>query len=206
MKICVECKQPERETCKSICKHCGLKIDKYKESSTTFKIIDIILLKQTALRHQLINQPRSVENILTGIILLIISGMAPHISNIEISQLRIGDSAYVDLFYENFKLQIVTKILYFICLKLMFWRICIFNIFYILTILSFFNYFRIAFSLWKYSEIRYFMIADILGVYSEICCIECLDSRLNVYSKVIFAKIVSIVSVIVFYRLFFILL
>lgn len=209
MKVCIECGANQTSNNKSFCNKCGNKIDKYTEMSETLCMIDLILLKEPVFKHFIINKQFRIENNILIVLLYILSILSPAINEMhkmsekyKINKLKIGLGTEIDLGYSKITIQIASIILYILFIKILFNNIKISKIINITIFSSFFMHLRIAFSLWKYSEIQYYILSDILMCLGNICGMSCYESKDKAYAGVILAKVLSSSTAIMLYALF----
>ncbi|KAI4292500.1 hypothetical protein PAPHI01_1774 [Pancytospora philotis] len=197
MAVCIECSAPAPAQTKSklYCQNCSSKVDKYSEVNNTLKIIDLLLLKESAFRHYLFNRQCSRCDLAKLALIYFISAVSIHLAGLQITPLKVDADRIVkiDLYYSSLWVQFTSLAIYLACLRCVFRRIDFALFLYAVLMSSFYNVFKIVFSIWNYNVVQYFIIVEILSSCGNIFALLCIEGDFaTVSSTVLLAKITSI--------------
>lgn len=165
--ICVECNfvvPAMREPC-VLCPKCGLKIDKYSGTSDTYKILDCLLLKQQVFCHFLVNCKIPPFRFFKFLFFQLAISLFCFNSSVFAENSYFIRAIYSDLFYTV----LVTTLLHY---KFRPGNISYYNIVFGLVFSSFYNYLKILFVIWQYSELYYFFVLEMMNTFSNICALK----------------------------------
>lgn len=202
MPVCVEClnTKSQQEYEKVVCVQCGKKTDKYREVNTTYRLIDLLLLKEGVFRHYLINKRTSMVELFILVLLHSLTFLITQISQIEIKLLIIkGNPSYsIDMCYTDAYVQASLFILYTAGLILLFKQLDVLLVVRAVLFSSFPNIFKILLVLWEYSQPQYYIILDLINSYSNIVALSTLtnDFRISL-STILLLKLICMLIVVI---------
>lgn len=202
MPVCVEClnTKSQQEYEKVVCVQCGKKTDKYREVNTTYRLIDLLLLKEGVFRHYLINKRTSMVELFILVLLHSLTFLITQISQIEIKLLIIkGNPSYsIDMCYTDAYVQASLFILYTAGLVLLFKQLNVLLVVRAVLFSSFPNIFKILLVLWEYSQPQYYIILDLINSYSNIVALSTLtnDFRISL-STILLLKLICMLIVVI---------
>lgn len=207
MTICVECAAeiPWEMKARLYCLFCNKKANKYIQVAHTYKIIDLLLLKDTIFRHFLINNTLNHSTLLILFILHVFSIISIRLARLNIRPLILygAHTIQIDFYFSSTFVHLLIPIVYIVILKLCLWNISLPILIRCVLFSSFYNFFKMVFSLWKYSFVQYFIIVEALCCTGNIVALYCISKDFHrVFSIVFTAKILSTVLLIHIYELF----
>lgn len=202
MPVCVEClnTKSQQEYEKVVCVQCGKKTDKYREVNTTYRLIDLLLLKEGVFRHYLINKRTSMVELFILVLLHSLTFLITQISQIEIKLLIIkGNPSYsIDMCYTDAYVQASLFILYTAGLVLLFKQLDVLLVVRAVLFSSFPNIFKILLVLWEYSQPQYYIILDLINSYSNIVALSTLTNDFRISLSTIFLlKLICMLIVVI---------
>lgn len=189
--ICVECMSEVTSEYKKkvICKYCNKKIDKYRQTSNSLKYIDCLLLKPQIFVHFLINFEISNIRLVRTSLLQLLSIFT---MNSAYANDKKAMNVTLDINISECSFQILSFISYFTLMCLSFRKLGIRKALFTLLFSSFFNLFKLMFSLWRYESIYSYLILEVLNFCSNVAAFKCFDSdHKRVFTSVLTCKVLS---------------
>lgn len=138
----------------------------YREVTSTYRIIDLILLKKGVFRHYLLNRPAGTLYLLALLLCHVVTFYAPQICNLKVQRLAVISEEFteIELFYSNAFLQTCLFIAYVSSLTFLCRNTGVFLVIYSIVFSSFFNFIKMLLVLWNSTQPEYFILVDLL------CC------------------------------------
>jgi len=188
--ICIECGNHCNSLKKVLCQFCGKKVDKYAQTSDTYKFIDCLLLKDQVLRHLLLNQEINSLRIASAAGWQLLPHLFLYYSGLAISKVSI-ETVEVDLLIANPIFQMAALGLYILFTHLLLSGIGLRNLAFVICASSFFSFFKVIFVLWEYQDVQFYAALEILNCCSNVCALKCFESD---HFKACFAVLISKVA------------
>lgn len=207
MVVCIECGAAVamQRKYQQNCLVCKRKTDKYDEVSHTYKILDLLLLKESVFRHFLINKQIASGAWALLLVLHVVSIFSIQLADLQVKPfiLQTSHPVEVDLFFSSAIPHLLIFVLHAIFLKIGLGGIRFSVIVKSLLFSSFYSFFKMAFALWKYTHAQYFIIVEILSCSGTIVAFHCLGEHFQkALSVVCTAKLLSVAIVSYFYEEF----